>query len=180
MERFGFEYRRLKVLWAIDGLTERLGRAIAWLLPAMVGLTLLIVVLRYALSEGTIVLQEAVLYMHGITLMLGIPYALKHDAHVRVDLVYSRLGPRGRSVVNLAGHLLFLVPVSVAVIVYSWSYAGSSWRILEGSSEVGGIPGIFLLKTLIPVTAILLLLQGVVEIVRCVRVLTGRGGAPHG
>ena len=135
--------------------------------------TTLVVVLRYALNEGSILLQEAVLYLHALVFMLGIPYALKADAHVRVDLVYSRLGPRGRTVINLIGHVLFLLPVAGALLLYSQSYVTRSWRILEGSSEVGGIPGVFLLKTLIPVLAVLLLLQGLAEIARCIRTLTG-------
>lgn len=142
----------------------------------MVAGTLAVVVLRYAFDVGSIRLQESVLYMHGIAFMLGIPYALKEDVHVRVDLVYGRLGPRPRALVNLLGHLLFLVPVAVAIIVYSASYVSRSWRILEGSPEVGGIPGIFLLKTLIPVTAALLLVQGLAEIVRSFLVLTQRRG----
>lgn len=154
-------------------MTERLGRLIAWLLLPMVLGTTLIVVLRYALNEGSILLQEAVLYLHALVFMLGIPYALKADAHVRVDLVYSRLGPRGRTVINLIGHVLFLLPVAGALLLYSQSYVTRSWRILEGSSEVGGIPGVFLLKTLIPVLAVLLLLQGLAEIARCIRTLTG-------
>lgn len=154
-------------------MTERLGRLIAWLLLPMVLGTTLVVVLRYALNEGSILLQEAVLYLHALVFMLGIPYALKADAHVRVDLVYSRLGPRGRTVINLIGHVLFLLPVAGALLLYSQSYVTRSWRILEGSSEVGGIPGVFLLKTLIPVLAVLLLLQGLAEIARCIRTLTG-------
>jgi TRAP-type mannitol/chloroaromatic compound transport system permease small subunit len=133
--------------------------------------TAVIVLLRYALSQGAILLQETVLYMHAVAFMLGIPYALKADVHVRVDLVYSRLGRRGRAVVDLLGHLLFLVPVAVAIMVYSRNYVASSWRIFEGSSEVAGIPGVFLLKTLIPLMAGLLLLQGLAEIVRCVLLL---------
>ena len=154
-------------------MTERLGRLIAWLLLPMVLGTTLVVVLRYALNEGSILLQEAVLYLHALVFMLGIPYALKADAHVRADLVYSRLGPRGRTVINLIGHVLFLLPVAGALLLYSQSYVTRSWRILEGSSEVGGIPGVFLLKTLIPVLAVLLLLQGLAEIARCIRTLTG-------
>jgi TRAP-type mannitol/chloroaromatic compound transport system permease small subunit len=158
----------------IDTFTDGLGRAVAWLLPAMVAGTLVVVLLRYAANQGAIVLQESVLYLHGVVFMLGIPYALKADVHVRVDLIYSRLGPRGRAIVDLLGHLLFLVPVAVAMIVYSHGYVANSWRIFEGSSEVGGIPGIFLLKTLIPLTAGLLLLQGLAEIVRCATVLTNQ------
>lgn len=164
----------LSLIHLIDELTDRLGRAVAWLLPAMVLGTLAIVLLRYVLEQGSILLQEAVLYLHGVVFMLGIAYTLKEDAHVRVDLIYSRLGRRGRALVNLAGHVLFLVPVSVAIIAFSMPYVLSSWRILEGSSEVGGIPGIFLLKTLIPVAAVLLLIQGLAEIVRCVQALRER------
>lgn len=142
----------------------------------MVVATVAIVVLRYALNQGSILLQDTVLYLHGLTFLLGIPYALKQDSHVRVDLLYSRLGQRGRALVNLLGHLLFLVPVSVAILVYSHTYVANSWRILERSPEVGGLPAVFLLKTLIPLMAVLLLLQGVAEIVRCVAVLRGRRG----
>lgn len=151
----------------IDRCTDAIGRLVAWLLPVMVAATLAVVLLRYAFNQGAILLQESVMYLHAVVFMLGIPYALKEDAHVRVDLVYARLSPRGRALVDLLGHLLGLLPVTAAMVLYSQSYVASAWRILEGSSEVGGIPGIFLLKTLIPVTAVLLALQGVAEIARC-------------
>lgn len=140
----------------------------------MVAATLLVVVLRYALSQGSILLQESIMYLHALVFMLGIPYALKTNAHVRVDVVYSRLSPRGRALVDLLGHLLFLTPVAVTILVFSRTYVVSAWRILEGSSEVGGLPGVFLLKTLIPLAALLLLLQGLAEILRCL-VLLRRG-----
>lgn len=146
----------------------------AWLLPLMVITTLGIVVARYAFSEGAIAVQESVMYMHGAVFLLGIPYALKQDAHVRVDLIYARLGPRGRAWVDLLGHLLGLLPVAAAMFLYSQDYVAAAWRIREGSPEVGGIPGIFLLKTLIPLTAVLLALQGIAEMARCVAVLRGR------
>lgn len=148
----------------------------AWLLPAMVFVTLAVVVLRYAFGEGSIILQESVMYMHALVFMLGIPYALKADSHVRVDVLYSRLGPRGRALVDLAGHLLALLPVAIVMIIYSRTYVANAWRVGEGSAEVGGIPGIFLLKTLIPLCAVLLLLQGVAEIGRCLATLRSRGG----
>jgi TRAP-type mannitol/chloroaromatic compound transport system permease small subunit len=143
---------------------------------AMVLATVVVVVLRYALSEGSILLQESVLYLHGITFMLGIPYALKEDVHVRVDLVYARLSPRSRAWVNLLGHLLFLVPVTVCILWVSWNYVAASWRIFERSPEVGGLPAVFLLKSLLPAMALLLLLQGLAEAARAVTVLRGRHG----
>lgn len=142
----------------------------------MVFTTLAVVVLRYAFGEGSIILQESVMYMHALVFMLGIPYALKADAHVRVDLFYSRLGSHGRALVNLTGHLLALLPVAMVMILYSRNYVSNAWRVGEGSAEVGGIPGIFLLKTLIPVCAVLLILQGIAEIGRCLTTLRNRRG----
>ncbi len=141
----------------------------------MVLVTLLIVVLRYAFNEGAIVLQEAVMYMHALLFMLGIPYALRHDAHVRVDVLSARLSERCRAIIEIIGHGVFLVPVAVTIIYLSLPYVAASWRVLEGSSEVGGIPAVFLLKTLIPLRASLLLLQGLVETARAVARLRGEG-----
>jgi TRAP-type mannitol/chloroaromatic compound transport system permease small subunit len=130
--------------------------------------TLTVVILRYVFNTGSIIAQESIMYMHAVVFMLGIPYALKHDAHVRVDVFAERLGNRGRAWVDVLGHLLFLGPVCVTILVFSLPYVASSWRVLEGSSEVGGIPGLFLLKSLIPLTAALLLLQGLAEVVRLI------------
>lgn len=142
----------------------------------MVAVTLLVVILRYAFGQGSIALQESIMYMHGLVFMLGIPYALKEDAHVRVDLVYARLSPRGRAWVDLIGHLFALLPVAAVMFLYSQNYVAAAWRIHEGSPEVGGLPGIFLLKTLIPATAVLLALQGLAGITRCILLLRGRTG----
>ena len=150
----------------IDRLIERIGRTIAWLTGLMGLVTVTVVVLRYGFDQGAIVLQEAVVYLHALCFMLGIAYTLKADEHVRVDVFYSRLGTRGRALVNLLGHLLFLAPTAGVIFAFSIDYVGASWRILEGSSEVGGIPAIFLLKTLIPVMAVLLFLQGIAEAAR--------------
>jgi TRAP-type mannitol/chloroaromatic compound transport system permease small subunit len=155
----------------IDTFTEWTGRILAWLMCLMVVATLAIVIVRYATANNTILLQEAVLYMHGFAFMLAIPYALKHDVHVRVDLVYGRLGPRGKAWIDLCGHLLLLAPTAIVIILYSRNYVANTWRIMEGSAEVGGIPGVFVLKTLIPVMAGLLLLQGLAEVIRKVLVL---------
>ena len=138
--------------------------------------TVVIVVLRYAFDQGAIVLQESVMYMHGFVFMLGIPYALKMDTHVRVDLIYSRLSTNRRALINLLGHLFFLIPVCLFILVYSQSYVMSSWRLLEGSAEVGGIPAVFILKSLIPAMAILLLLQGLAECIRAFHQVYRRDG----
>ena len=138
---------------------------------AMVLITLAIVVLRYVFSSPAILLQESVVYLHGLAFLLGIPYALKQGAHVRVDLLYAGLTSRRQTVVDLAGHLLLLLPTSAVIFWYSLPYVANSWRVLEGSSEVGGIPAVFALKTLLPIMAALLALQGIAQIAKAVQQL---------
>jgi len=111
-------------------------------------------------------MQESVLYLHATVFMLGAAYTLKHDQHVRVDLFYRRIGPRGRAWVDLAGTLLLLVPVCLFILDSSWDYVREAWAIREASPEAGGLPGVYLLKSLIPAMAVLLLIQGVAMALR--------------
>ncbi|MCY4094514.1 MAG: TRAP transporter small permease subunit [Gammaproteobacteria bacterium] len=143
-----------------------MGKSVAMLVLFMAVLTLVIVVLRYVFDIGSIALQESVLYMHATLIMLGLSYALQTDSHVRVDIVYARLKPNVKRLINLGGHALFLIPFAILLIVYSWDYVLASWRVQESSPEVGGIPGIYLLKSLIPLSATLLILQSLCEIAR--------------
>ncbi len=150
----------------LDLVSDVTGKSVAWLTLAMMGLTCAVVVLRYVFNVGSIVLQESVMYLHGCVFMLAIPYALKVGAHVRVDILYDRMSPRGRNVVDLLGSLLFLLPFAAFIVWVSLDYVATSWRIREASSEVGGVPLVYLLKTLIPAMACALALQGLAEALR--------------
>lgn len=150
----------------IDNVTTRLAQAAMWLTLAMVLMTVAIVILRYAFEIGAIPLQESVMYMHGIVFLIGIPYGVRQNTHVRVDIFYTRLAPRHQTLIDLFGHVTFLLPLATFIMISSWPYTLASWRVLEGSAEVGGIPAIFLLKTLIPVAAGLLLAQSIAEILK--------------
>ena len=143
----------------IDRAIDAIGRTAAWLNLGMVLVTCVVVALRYAFDSGAIFLQESVVYLHGAAFLLGLSYALQHDAHVRVDVLYARLGGRSRALVDILGHVLFLMPLCATVAVVSSGYAMRSWAVLEGSPEVGGVPAVFLLKTLIPISAVLLFMQ---------------------
>lgn len=144
----------------IDQTINLLGRAAAWLNLGMVAATCIVVALRYAFGAGAIALQESVIYMHAIALSGGLAYTLQRDAHVRVDLIYARMGERGKAWVNLCGHVFLLLPTCICIALVSLAYAVRSWSILEGSPEVGGVPAVFLLKSLLPASAALLALQG--------------------
>lgn len=159
------------LLKAIDTVTEVTGRLLAWLTLVMMLSLCLVVFLRYGFGTGSIALQEAVTYLHGTIFMLGAAFTLKHGGHVRVDIFYRRFSPRAQAWVNSLGGILFLLPLCCYFFIISREFVAQSWLIREISSEPGGIPAVFLLKTLIPLMAVNLGLQAVAEILRSARVL---------
>jgi len=155
-----------KITHLIDLLSDCVGTIIAPLTLIMMLLTCIVVAARYLFNVGATSIQETVIYLHGIVFMLGIAYTLRQSGHVSVDIVYQRLSLKTRAVVNLFGTLVFLFPVAIFLIWTSLDYVSFSWSLKEGSPEPGGLPFVYLLKTLIPVMAILLLLQGIAELLR--------------
>jgi len=136
-----------------------LGRTIAWLSLVMVVLTFGIVVIRYGFNQGWIWMQESVTYLHALVFMVAVAWAFQTDDHVRVDIFYRSNSSRYKNWVNLVGTLVFLVPFSVFLLVIGWNYVSASWETLESSREAGGLPLVYLLKSLILIMPALLLLQ---------------------
>lgn len=132
----------------------------SWLLPLMIFVLFLVVLLRYVFNIGWIGLQESVLWLHAAVFLLTAAWALAADAHVRVDVFYHRFSRRGQRRVNLFGTMLLLLPFAGFLLYASVPYVLRSWQIGEASFEAGGLPAIYLLKTLLPIAALLLLLQG--------------------
>ena len=140
-------------------LVDRIGRSVAWLTLVMVALTFGIVVLRYGFNLGWIGLQESVTYLHATVFMVAVAWAFQTDDHVRVDIIYRDKSCRYKNWVNLFGTLFFLIPFSLFLILIGWDYVTASWATMESSREAGGLPLVFLLKSLILVMPVLLLLQ---------------------
>ena len=157
------------LLRAVDALTEAAGRLAGVLAIALVALSFALVLARYALGMGSVAAQEAVLWLHAALFLLGLAYALRHGAHVRVDVFSQRWTPRTRARVELAGLVLLLMPFCVFMVAMSWDYVGASWSAREGSRDPGGLPGWYLLKSLLPLSAALLLLQALAETLRAAR-----------
>lgn len=156
----------------IDRLTTTVGRTVAWLTLAIVLLQFALVVARYALGLGSIWLTETVVYANATLFMLAAAWTLRASGHVRVDVFYAEASPRSRAIVDLAGALLLLLPFALVLIWLGVPYAARSWAILERSQEVSGLPLVFLLKTLIPLFAALMALQGIAQAIRALQVLT--------
>ena len=160
--------------WAdrLDGVNRRVGDAVRWLAVAMLLVQITVVVLRYVFATSFIWAQETVLYLHATLFMIGAGYTLLADGHVRVDIFYGGLGPRGRAAVNLFGVVFLLLPTVAVLLWFTRGFVWNAWAILEGPLSVGGIPASFLLKTLIPLFAVLLGLQGIALGLRSLAVLT--------
>jgi TRAP-type mannitol/chloroaromatic compound transport system permease small subunit len=162
-----------RVASAIDRAIAAIGRGATWCCLYIVVAEFAIVVMRYTLGIGSIKLQESVLYAHAGLFMLAAAWTLQVDGHVRVDIFYAQARPYTRALVDLIGALLFLLPFAVVLAVLSVPYVERSWGILERSREASGLPFVYLLKTLIPVFAALIGLQGVAQVLRASLVLTG-------
>lgn len=127
----------------------------------MVLITFAIVLLRYVFDIGSVAMQELVTYLHALIFMLGAAYTLKHDEHVRVDIIYQRSNIKTRAWIDVLGTIFLLLPVAGFMLYSSYEYVMDSWKILEGSRNSGGIPAVYLLKTTLLIMPFLLILQGI-------------------
>ncbi len=150
----------------IDRLTAVIGRAAAWLVLVVVVLQFALVVARYVFGLGSVWLTETVVYAHAAMFMLAAAWTLQAGGHVRVDVFYADASARTKALVDLIGALLFLLVFMLVLIWLSVPYAARSWAILEHSQEASGLPIVFALKTLIPLFAVLMALQGLAQAIR--------------
>ena len=151
---------------AVDALNDWIGRTVAWLTLGCVLTCFSVVVLRYAFGTGFPWLQELYVWQHAVVFMAGAGYTMLHRGHVNVDVLYGRLGPRGQAWIDVAGTLLFLFPWLAVLASTSTPFVLSSWSVGEASSTAGGMPAVYLLKSLLWVFCALLFLQGLALLAR--------------
>lgn len=171
----------LSISRVIDRMNDRLGRGVAWLSVAMVLIGAYNAVARYLgryigvnLSSNAYI--ELQWYMFSLLFLLGGAYALRQNAHVRVDVVFGRFPPRARAWINLLGTLVFLIPFSALAVWVSWPSVRNSWQVLEMSPDPGGLPR-YPIKSMIPLAFLLLIVQGVSEAIRQIAILRGDPGS---
>ena len=155
------------------------GEIIKWALPLLVLSVALSVFALSLFGLSWTILFESAQYLHAAVIMLGASATLLMNQHVRVDILQSRLGPTQKALVDFTGFYVGLMPVCLLLIWSSLSFVGFSWQIFEGSAESDGIRGLFFLKTLIPIFAIMLLAQGLAIALRAVMVMRGLEEPPR-
>jgi TRAP-type mannitol/chloroaromatic compound transport system permease small subunit len=121
-----------------------------------------VVLMRYVFGIGSVKMQESIVYMHATVFMVAAGYTLLHNGHVRCDIFYAAAPPRRKALIDLIGVFVFLLPMCALIAWVASPYVAAAWAVREGSPEGSlGIPGVFLLKTIILVFAGLLALQGI-------------------
>ena len=169
---------------AIDRVNDRIGSAIQWLALVMVVIGAFNAIARYTdqytgMSLSSNAYLDLQWYFFSLIFLMGSAYGLNHDYHVRVDVLYARLGRRARAWIDLIGSVLFLVPFAGVMLWVSWGPVVRSWTILETSPDPGGLPR-YPIKTVILVSFFLLLLQAISQIVKNAEILAEPVGGPSG
>jgi len=161
----------------LERISEVLGKASAWLTLFMVLVTFVVVVMRYVFDAGLIWLQESVVWMHAFVFMVGAAYTLQQEEHVRVDIFYRDMSERRRAWVDLAGVLLFLLPLCLFLAFKAVDFVAVSWKLKEASRESGGLPYplIPMLKSILLVMPATLGLQGIALLLKSLRILRRPG-----
>ena len=160
-----------KTLTRIESFIDWSGRTVSWLSLFLVLITFFVVVMRYVFDSGSIALQETSTYFHASVFLVGMAYTMQQDAHVRVDIFYARFSKQTKAWVDLFGAAFLLLPFMLFVSWISWRYITDSWSVLESSRDAVGLPGVFLLKSLILVMTGLLSLQTFAQMARNIEII---------
>lgn len=152
----------------LDAFSRATGKAASWLTLAMVLITVVIVVLRYAFDAGMIWLQESLTWMHAVVFMMGAAWTLERDEHVRVDVFYRNMNDKQKAIVDVCGVVLFLLPFCAYMFYEGLEYVQRAWQIREISRDTGGLPypAIPLLKTVLLLMPVTVALQGLAMLLR--------------
>jgi TRAP-type mannitol/chloroaromatic compound transport system permease small subunit len=156
-----------KTLLFVDKVSTWVGHAFSWLI---VGLTLLVtweVFSRYVLDDPHAWAFDAMAMLYGSMFMMAGAYTLAKNGHVRGDVLYGFFRPRTQATIDLILYIVFFIPGVIALTYAGYYYAADSWRIDEHSNVTAGGPPIYPFKTIIPLAGAILLVQGIVEIIRC-------------
>lgn len=162
----------LRFAHAVDWINERLARIALWAVFLSCMVSAVNATVRYLISESSNAWLELQWYLFAVTVMLGAPFVLKVNEHVRVDVIYSRLAPRRQALVDLFGLVLFLMPAALLLAWLSWPYVLDSYLTHEMSSNSGGLLR-WPFKVLIPIGFGMLSLQGIAEIIKRIAFLQG-------
>ena len=157
-----------RLLFAIDGISTWVGKTFSWLIVVLMCVVCLEVFKRYILNAPTAWIFDAENMLYGSLFMLAGAYTLAQNAHVRGDFLYSSMRPRTQAGLDLVLYIAFFIPGIAALIYSGWVFAVESWNIGEHSTVTADGPPVWQFKFMIPLAGVMVMLQGIAEIIRCV------------
>lgn len=158
----------VKLIHSIEGLSQWVGRAFGWCILILTLSVSYEVFVRYVLNSPTVWAFDMMVQMYGALFLMAGPYALAQDSHVRGDVLYRLFPVRWQARVDFLLYILFFFPGMMALFWYGWEIASDSWRYKEVSWNSPARIQIYFFKTLIPIAGLLLMIQGLAEMARCV------------
>lgn len=161
-------------LRAVDGINTWIGKIVGWAMIFIMLVTVYDVLARKFFAAPVIWAFDVSVQLFALQFMITAAYALLHDEHVSIDIFKKRLSTRGQTMLDVFSYLVFFFPFMIALLLYGWDFAMRSWAARETSWGAVALP-VYYIKTVIPVTAGLLILQGIATFVRLIRTLA-RGG----
>ncbi len=163
----------LKLETLINAFSDLLGKLAAGLLILLILNVFVDVVMRYMFNDVSIAMQEMEWHLFSAMFMLGISYSLRHNGHVRVDIIYERLSRQKQAIINIAGVLVFLLPFTLLVTYYGFGYVEESFALNEQSGDPGGLAYRWLIKSVIPFAFISMAISGLGMLLHSVNILRG-------
>jgi TRAP-type mannitol/chloroaromatic compound transport system permease small subunit len=156
----------------LEKIIKKIGDTCSWLSFMLVILISLDVFLRYVFNFSSASLYELEWHMFAMIFLIGSSLTLQRDEHVRVDVFYNKFSDRGKEIINLIGNLIFLLPFCIIIFYTSIPFVEDSFRILESSPDPGGLPFRFIIKSIIPISFLLLVTQGLLNIFKNLKKLS--------
>jgi TRAP-type mannitol/chloroaromatic compound transport system permease small subunit len=156
----------LKIIQVIDAISDRTGKAACWLASLLVAIISLEVIMRYVFNSPTMWNYETSMMIGGGLFAAGWAYAMRHHAHVRIDILYIHLPPRTRAAIDVFGYLLLFLPLMAMFVASSIAWAATAWEVGEKSVETYWYPPMAPFRTWVALGFILLLLQGTSQFIR--------------
>lgn len=163
----------LKLERGFDKFADAIGNVTAVAMVLMILNVFYDVVMRYFFKSGSIAMQEMEWHLFSVIILIGISYTLKEDGHVRVDLVYDRLTPRRKALINMIGAVLFILPITFLVGFDSIANVKEAYASMEGSGDPGGLPYRWIVKALIPLSFLLLFITTIGFFIKNLNIFKG-------
>lgn len=169
---------RIPIVDLLNGIVRRVAEVTAWLNVLLVGVILTQVVMRYGFNKGMVPLEELMWHLYAIAFMFGMAYAITNDSHIRVDLVHMNLPKRAQHVIEILGITLLLMPFLWIMFDHSIGWAYEAWRVGEASANPTGLPYRWVIKAVVPLTAVLMFIAALARLIQEVQYLIHHGKEP--